>query len=164
MLPNPFGHPSSLASAMLFRRGAIAVPPCTHCARGKGRFPQCVIISPRTTSALPTDYFNGVCANCLSAGVTHLARVVANATGNVHAPAQAPARRRGRPAINAARLATPSNAQIPVPRLRGCPLTILISEAIRVAPQVAAPNKAPEPITADGRALLFSGNKIPEAS
>lgn len=80
-------------------------------------------------------------------------RVVADPTGNVHAPAQAPARRRGRPAINAAPLATPS--ELPISRPRGCSRKSLISEAIRVALQVAAPNKAPESITVDGRCPLI---------
>ena len=60
-LPPPFGHATSLASAMLYRRGAVMSEPCLNCAKGNGRFQECVrIVEPGKVWEL--DFFSGGCA------------------------------------------------------------------------------------------------------
>ena len=44
-LPPPFGHATSLASAMLYHRGAVMSEPCLNCAKCNGRFQECVRVA-----------------------------------------------------------------------------------------------------------------------
>ena len=63
-LPDPWGHPMTLAQAMLFRRGEVVDDPCLNFRRGNGRLKLCVhLLDPE--SPFPEDFFNGSCANCL---------------------------------------------------------------------------------------------------
>ena len=68
-LPEPFNHPTTLAQAMLFRRGAVVIPACTNCTRGNSRFKLCVkLLDPGCPFA--EDFYNGACANCLPNATT----------------------------------------------------------------------------------------------
>ena len=71
VLPDPWTHSTSVGSAILFRRGAVASEPCTNCARGNGRFPLCVHIEPDKKAVFPKEPYHGTCANCLSNGAKY---------------------------------------------------------------------------------------------
>ena len=77
LLPSEFnllGYLSyiTLQGAMLYRRGVVADTQCRYCARGNGRYPQCVHWPPSTApdESFPTDFFNGACCNCLQSGAS----------------------------------------------------------------------------------------------